>query len=370
MRFLFISVFVAVLFFSFTAPLFAQLPPPPPTLPLIPMGPGTPSPSSAPTAPTTGGTAPVVPPSTATPPPATTVVPHTTLGSAAPGTGSPDDVKYVLLETVGGSIKAGSSINLTTYISSAFNWLLGFAAVLAIVMLIVTGVAYTAAGVSEAGKSAAKAQLTGIMWGIGIALGAWLLLNIINPKLVAFNISSLTGYANDATPATGGGGAPAGGGTGGGSGGGGGGSGGTSVPSRPAPPPGTRSAAILNQAEASVGTLQTCDVPGTSGGRRGCAYAVNTIVERAIGSPAGGGLSTAGMYTAIKSNPNFVLVPGGLADSQPGDIVLSPTNVGENDIGHVGIRSTTGFIANSSRAGMVERRSTWNWPTTFVYRPI
>jgi len=106
--------------------------------------------------------------------------------SAGDGTGGGTSkaLEYNLLETVSGRIQADQSISLADYLEEAFKWVLGMVALLAVLMLIMTGVAYTAAGVSESAKTAAKNQLTSILWGVGVMLGAYILLYTINPDLL------------------------------------------------------------------------------------------------------------------------------------------------------------------------------------------
>ncbi|MES2409510.1 MAG: pilin [Patescibacteria group bacterium] len=113
--------------------------------------------------------------------------------------------------------------------------------------------------------------------------------------------------------------------------------------------------AIANAAEFAINNQVNTCYPGTNGGRRACAYAVNGIVQAATGKPAGGNLSTTDMYDALQTNSNYVLVDGGLGGSQRGDIVLSPTN--SQATGHVGIvmqDGATSIASNSSNNAAVQ----------------
>jgi len=81
----------------------------------------------------------------------------------------------------------------------------------------------------------------------------------------------------------------------------------------------------------------------------GCAEAVNNIVYKAFGDYAGGDLSTYRMYHSIKNNHKFLEVFKPL----PGDIILSPTGLGNGKlIGHTGIYSFGNrILSNNSETG-------------------
>jgi hypothetical protein len=93
--------------------------------------------------------------------------------------------------------------------------------------------------------------------------------------------------------------------------------------------------------------------PETNHGHLACAWAVNRIVNFALGQPIGGGLSTTAMGQVLKSKDIAV------DDIEPmaGMIIISPTE-GSN-IGHVGIRGEGGLIySNSSSHGQWEQNKT------------
>lgn len=104
-------------------------------------------------------------------------------------TGAP--MSYALLEDVSAGLQAGTSYTLEQYISAAFDWFLTLIAIIAILLLIVYGIGYTAAGVSEAGKMSMKNHLTGVMYGAGIALGGWILLTFVNPQITGSSLKSV-----------------------------------------------------------------------------------------------------------------------------------------------------------------------------------
>ncbi len=108
------------------------------------------------------------------------------------------------------------------------------------------------------------------------------------------------------------------------------------------------------------GQLHTGDAAGTNHGRLACAFAVNTVVKRALGSPVGGGLSTAEMFKVLKARDQQVTEP----NIAGGEIVISPTT-GSN-VGHVGILdtasqgdlATTKIFSNSSKRAEFEQNFT------------
>ena len=133
---------------------------------------------------------------------------------------------------------------------------------------------------------------------------------------------------------------------------------------------------IAQSAESAVGTLNT-SCPATSNGANGCAYGVDQIVYNATGENFNNTIGTADLNQKLSSNPNFELVPGGLSNAAPGDIVISPTTAGTQ--GHTGIvASDGGIISNSSSNGVVQENysaNSWNnyfgkqkGLQTYVYR--
>lgn len=78
----------------------------------------------------------------------------------------------------------------------------------------------------------------------------------------------------------------------------------------------------------------------------GCAEAVNAVHKLAFGVELGGGLSTAAMYRALLSHPDYIQVEEPL----PGDIWISPTGMSSKGAknGHVGIGGKTHVMSNNS----------------------
>ncbi len=239
-------------------------------------------------------------------------------------------------------------------------------------------------------------RIYGAITGLLIALSSYLMLYSINPNLVQLHLNlqkvQVDGFGGaTAPPGTTGigsgntvGGVPTAGSIGGGA---------QGTPITPGStamnglqqPGETAAQAILRNALYAADPahpLDTCSVAGTDGGNKGCAYAVNDIVQSALGQPIGGNLSTAAMYQALQTNPNFKLVPEGLAGAKPGDIVISPSTDGVT--GHVGIEANNGaIISNSSGNGKVQQNFNNNaWLAyysgtqgnkqlpTYVYHPV
>lgn len=70
------------------------------------------------------------------------------------------------------------------YIERVYYFVLTISALLAVVMIIVAGVEFTAYGASEKAVSDAKERITYALVGLLLALSSWLILYIVNPNLV------------------------------------------------------------------------------------------------------------------------------------------------------------------------------------------
>ncbi len=136
-------------------------------------------------------------------------------------------------------------------------------------------------------------------------------------------------------------------------------------PAGPEPPPGADiGALVLASAKACDNKLVTKNVPGTNQGHLACAWAVNEVVNRALGKPIGGGLSTDNMFDVLKAHHNQL--PAG--QFAAGGIVISPRQ--GNRLGHVGIVgdiavsvSNTVIYSNRSSLGIFSdfyKVGTWN----------
>lgn len=95
---------------------------------------------------------------------------------------------YVPLESIPGVTQAGTSVNMSDYLSGLIKFLIAFSSAFAVLMLIVGGTEYVAAGALPSAKSEAKKRMIGAITGLIIVLVSYLILNSINPKLVQFNL--------------------------------------------------------------------------------------------------------------------------------------------------------------------------------------
>ncbi len=94
--------------------------------------------------------------------------------------------EYCLLEplVVGGVSKP--SVNIATYLKEMFKIGIGLAGVFAVFMIIWGGFQYMSTD-AVSGKSEGKEKIEGALWGLGLALGSFLILNTINPQLLEFS---------------------------------------------------------------------------------------------------------------------------------------------------------------------------------------
>ncbi len=81
-----------------------------------------------------------------------------------------------------------TSTNAVEYITGLFKLIIGLAGVLAVIMLIYAGIKYMSTD-AFSGKDEAKGIIENAMWGLGLAIAAWLILYTINPKLVEINFN-------------------------------------------------------------------------------------------------------------------------------------------------------------------------------------
>lgn len=89
----------------------------------------------------------------------------------------------------GGSLSY--SYTMSSYLSGAIKLIIALGGALAILMAIIGGTQYVAAGISPDAKSSAKARITNAFIGLALILSSYLILNSINPKLVTFTFYPL-----------------------------------------------------------------------------------------------------------------------------------------------------------------------------------
>ncbi|MDQ5949128.1 MAG: hypothetical protein QG589_254 [Patescibacteria group bacterium] len=83
---------------------------------------------------------------------------------------------------------ANCKTNLKTYLEGMFKLLIGVSAILAFVMLVYAGFLYTTSeGVGQ--TTNARSKIEDAIWGLVLVIGAYAILNTINPKILEFNLS-------------------------------------------------------------------------------------------------------------------------------------------------------------------------------------
>lgn len=78
----------------------------------------------------------------------------------------------------------GTSTTLPSYLTGMFQLLIGISGILAVLMIVVCGIKMMGGG-SVSAKEEAKTCIRNAIFGLVIAIGSWVLLNTINPQLVA-----------------------------------------------------------------------------------------------------------------------------------------------------------------------------------------
>lgn len=77
---------------------------------------------------------------------------------------------------------------LSAYFSALFNFAIVVASILAVIVIIIAGLKYIGAAGNPAVINDAKDQIYWAILGLILALSSWMILNIINPKLVELNL--------------------------------------------------------------------------------------------------------------------------------------------------------------------------------------
>ena len=95
---------------------------------------------------------------------------------------------YIPLEPLPGISEANQPVNFDTFISGLFRFSIGFAAALAVVMIIVGGIQYLSTDAWQ-GKSEGKERIKNALAGLLLAISSWIILNTINPELTSINLS-------------------------------------------------------------------------------------------------------------------------------------------------------------------------------------
>lgn len=98
------------------------------------------------------------------------------------------DDSYTLLAPIPGLEKINDSAGIGGYLEKIFLIGIGLAGVLAVVMIVINGIVYMG-DESVFGKTKAKERILMAIGGLVLALGAWVVLNTINPDLVGSTLS-------------------------------------------------------------------------------------------------------------------------------------------------------------------------------------
>lgn len=101
--------------------------------------------------------------------------------------------------------KDGASLDtytISTYLSGMFKLLIALGAAFAVLMGITGGIQYVASGISPSARKGANERITNAIIGLVIILTSYLILNTIDPKLVAFNfqLPQIEGTRNIVAP--------------------------------------------------------------------------------------------------------------------------------------------------------------------------
>lgn len=81
--------------------------------------------------------------------------------------------------------------NLTTYIPAIIKLTIGIAAVLAFIMITFGGIRYATADAIGA-KEDGKKHIENALWGLILVIGAYAILNTLNPKMLSFDFSTVS----------------------------------------------------------------------------------------------------------------------------------------------------------------------------------
>ena len=95
-----------------------------------------------------------------------------------------EDVPYDLNIAIG---NVGTVQNLPEYINLVYTWLLPAASLIAVVMMMIAGLQYTLARGKPKYIDKAKTRITNAITGVVILMSAYVILNLIDPRLVTFD---------------------------------------------------------------------------------------------------------------------------------------------------------------------------------------
>lgn len=101
------------------------------------------------------------------------------------------DLLYTPLEPIPGVTDNNTNnYNIVVVLGNAFKLLLGLGALFAAGTLVYGGISYMVSEVVDA-KAQAKKRMQAAVYGLLLLIGAWIILNTINPQLVRFNPNAI-----------------------------------------------------------------------------------------------------------------------------------------------------------------------------------
>lgn len=88
--------------------------------------------------------------------------------------------------------------DLSGYLNLAITIFIGISAVLAVIMIIIGGLEYMTSELISS-KEHGKERITNAIFGLLLALGAWTILNTINPNLLNTDLSTMSSTSSTST---------------------------------------------------------------------------------------------------------------------------------------------------------------------------
>lgn len=100
---------------------------------------------------------------------------------------------YTLLESLPGlKTASGQGPSLSEYLQWVFKFTLAATGFLAVLMIVIGGVEFMIGGANESMRKEGKSRISNALWGLLLALGAWLILYTINPELLKLDFTLQT----------------------------------------------------------------------------------------------------------------------------------------------------------------------------------
>ncbi len=90
---------------------------------------------------------------------------------------------YTLLEPIPGVAPIGA--DKKPYFSTVYTTILTLVVILSVIMIVVGGIQYSASSINPSLKSEAKSRISAALGGLLLAFFSWLILQTINPNILA-----------------------------------------------------------------------------------------------------------------------------------------------------------------------------------------